>query len=127
MNEALNILSKLPSCRSFLSSPWRLTCSTHAAAAPALGLRSAEESISRDLDLRRSLRVQTAQAKLSAQISGVMPFALVFVISAVDQTVFVPVFLERAGVVLLCWRLRAWAACFGPANARCAGGGDLAR
>ncbi len=64
-------------------------------------LRSAEESISRDLDLRRSLRVQTAQAKLSAQIVSVMPFALVFVISAVDPAFLHPFFSSAQGVVLL--------------------------
>lgn len=64
-------------------------------------LRSAEESISRDLDLRRSLRVQTAQAKLSAQIVSVMPFALVFVISAVDPAFLRPFFSSAQGVVLL--------------------------
>ena len=63
--------------------------------------RSAEESISRDLDLRRSLRVQTAQAKLSAQIVSVMPFALVFIISAVDPAFLHPFFSSAQGVVLL--------------------------
>ena len=64
-------------------------------------LRSAEESISRDLDLRRSLRVQTAQAKLSAQIVSVVPFALVFVISTVDPGFLAPFFSSAQGVVLL--------------------------
>lgn len=67
-------------------------------------MRSAEESISRDLDLRRSLRVQTAQAKLSAQIVSVMPFALVFVISAVDPAFFCTRFF-RARRELCCFLL----------------------
>ena len=64
-------------------------------------LRCAEESVSRDLDLRRSLRVQTAQAKLSAQIVSVMPFALVFVISAVDPGFLSPFFSSALGLALL--------------------------
>ncbi len=64
-------------------------------------LRCAEESVSRDLDLRRSLRVQTAQAKLSAQIVSVMPFALVFVISAIDPNFLSPFFSSVLGFALL--------------------------
>ena len=65
MNEALNILkqvAELPEL-SFVAMALDVQYACGGSAAPVL--RSAEESISRDLDLRRSLRVQTAQAKLA--------------------------------------------------------------
>lgn len=64
-------------------------------------LRAAEDSIARGLDLRRSLRVQTAQARLSAQIVAAMPFLLLFVISAVSPGFLSPFFQSSLGVGLL--------------------------
>ena len=64
-------------------------------------MRSAEESVSRDLDLRRSLRVQTAQAKLSAQIVSIMPFALAFLLTAVDPGFLSPFFESSMGLCVL--------------------------
>ena len=101
MNEALEHfkqVAELPEL-SFVAMALDVQYACGGSAAPVL--RSAEESISRDLDLRRSLRVQTAQAKLSAQIVSVMPFALVFVISAVDPAFLHPFFSSAQGVVLL--------------------------
>ena len=101
MNEALEHfkqVAELPEL-SFVAMALDVQYACGGSATPVL--RSAEESISRDLDLRRSLRVQTAQAKLSAQIVSVMPFALVFVISAVDQAFLHPFFSSAQGVVLL--------------------------
>ena len=101
MNEALEHfkqVAELPEL-SFVAMALDAQYACGGSAAPVL--RSAEESISRDLDLRRSLRVQTAQAKLSAQIVSVMPFALVFVISAVDPAFLHPFFSSAQGVVLL--------------------------
>ena len=100
MNEALEHfkqVAELPEL-SFVAMALDVQYACGGSAAPVL--RSAEESISRDLDLRRSLRVQTAQAKLSAQIVSVMPFALVFVISAVDPAFLHPFFSSAQGVVL---------------------------
>ena len=101
MNEALEHfkqVAELPEL-SFVAMALDVQYACGGSAAPVL--RSAEESISRDLDLRRSLRVQTAQAKLSAQIVSVMPFALVFVISAVDPAFLHPFFSSAQGAVLL--------------------------
>ena len=101
MNEALEHfkqVAELPEL-SFVAMALDVQYACGGSATPVL--RSAEESISRDLDLRRSLRVQTAQAKLSAQIVSVMPFALVFVISAVDPAFLRPFFSSAQGVVLL--------------------------
>lgn len=101
MNEALEHfkqVAELPEL-SFVAMALDVQYACGGSATPVL--RSAEESISRDLDLRRSLRVQTAQAKLSAQIVSVMPFALVFVISAVDPAFLHPFFSSAQGVVLL--------------------------
>ena len=63
-------------------------------------LRSAERSVSQGVNLKRSLRVQTAQARLSAQIVCVMPFALLFVLSAVSPGFLDPFFNSTEGVVL---------------------------
>ena len=101
MNEALEHfkqVAELPEL-SFVAMALDVQYACGGSATPVL--RSAEEAISRDLDLRRSLRVQTAQAKLSAQIVSVMPFALVFVISAVDPAFLHPFFSSAQGVVLL--------------------------
>ena len=101
MNEALEHfkqVAELPEL-SFVAMALDVQYACGGSATPVL--RSAEESISRDLDLRRSLRVQTAQAKLSAQIVSVMPFALVFVISAVDPAFLHPFFSSAQGVALL--------------------------
>ncbi len=101
MNEALErfrSVSDLPEL-AFVAMALDVQYACGGSASPIL--RCAEESVSRDLDLRRSLRVQTAQAKLSAQIVSVMPFALVFVISAVDPTFLEPFFSSGLGVFLL--------------------------
>ena len=47
-------------------------------------LETARESVVSELDLMRSMRVQTAQAKLSASIVTVMPFLLVALFSIVS-------------------------------------------
>lgn len=64
-------------------------------------LRAAEESVVRGLDLRRSLRVQTAQAKLSAQIVSVMPFLLLALLSLISPGFLSPFFERSEGVMLL--------------------------
>lgn len=69
-------------------------------------LHAAEDSIVRGLDLRRSLRVQTAQARLSAQMVGVLPLFLLAVLSAVSPGFLDPFFADARGMALL-----AMAAC----------------
>lgn len=64
-------------------------------------LHSAEDSLARGLELRRSLRVQTAQARMSAQIVSVMPFFLLLVLSAVSPGFLAPFFESVEGVALL--------------------------
>ena len=78
-------------------------------------LDAARDSMKGELALRRSLRVQTAQAKLSARIVVVMPFILVAVFSLASPDFLTPffssvfgyalfalaVFMQVAGVVLV--------------------------
>ena len=78
-------------------------------------LDAARDSMKGELALRRSLRVQTAQAKLSARIVVVMPFILVSVFSLASPDFLTPffssvfgyalfalaVFMQVAGVVLV--------------------------
>lgn len=64
-------------------------------------LEAARESVEGELELRRSLRVQTAQAKLSARIVTLMPFILVALFSLVSDDFLAPFFSSPAGFVLL--------------------------
>lgn len=64
-------------------------------------LESAQESVENELELRRSLRVQTAQAKLSARIVTIMPFLLVALFSLMSPGFLEPFFASVAGMALL--------------------------
>lgn len=64
-------------------------------------LAAAGDSISADLALRRKLKVQTAQAKLSAQIVSMMPFVLLAVFSLTTEDFLSPFFESAAGMALL--------------------------
>ena len=64
-------------------------------------LQSAEDSIARSLDLRRLLRVQTAQARFSAQIVSVMPMFLLAIVSVVSPGFLNPFFESATGLALL--------------------------
>lgn len=61
----------------------------------------ARESLESELELRRSLRVQTAQAKLSARIVTLMPFVLVALFSLMSEGFLDPFFESWAGLGLL--------------------------
>ena len=64
-------------------------------------LRSAEDSITKGLELRRALRVQTAQARLSAQVVSIMPFFLMAVLSLISPGFLDPFFASVQGMALL--------------------------
>lgn len=64
-------------------------------------LESATESIEGELKLMRSLRVQTAQAKLSASIVTVMPFILVALFSLMSPDFLSPFFSSVLGMAVL--------------------------
>lgn len=64
-------------------------------------LEATRQSVSDELELKRSLRTQTAQAKLSAQIVTVMPFALIGLFSLVSPGFLSPFFESPMGLVLL--------------------------
>lgn len=64
-------------------------------------LDAARDTVEGELALRRALRVQTAQAKLSARVVSVMPFVLVAVFSLVSEGFLDPFFESTAGVALL--------------------------
>ena len=65
-------------------------------------LDAARETVEGELELTRSLRVQTAQAKLSARIVSVMPIVLVALFSLVSKDFLGPFFSSFAGMALLC-------------------------
>ena len=62
---------------------------------------AASDTVKGELALRRSLRVQTAQAKLSARIVVIMPFLLVAAFSLVSPGFLMPFFSSAFGYALL--------------------------
>lgn len=67
----------------------------------ALVLESAMDSIEGELKLARSLRVQTAQAKLSASIVTIMPFVLIALFSLFSPDFLTPFFSSPMGMAVL--------------------------
>lgn len=61
----------------------------------------ARQSVEEDLELRRSLQVQTAQAKMSAQIVTLMPFILIALFSLMSEGFLNPFFESFLGLGLL--------------------------
>ena len=64
-------------------------------------LEAARESVEGEIELARSLRVQTAQAKLSARIVTFMPFGLIALFSLMSPGFLMPFFTSLAGMALL--------------------------
>lgn len=64
-------------------------------------LEAATASVEGELQLLRTLRVQTAQAKLSASIVTIMPFALVTLFSLMSPDFLTPFFESFLGMMLL--------------------------
>ena len=63
---------------------------------------SACDSIEGELALRRSLRVQTAQARLSMRVVTIMPFVLMAVFSLVSPGFLAPFFSSGLGIAVFC-------------------------
>lgn len=64
-------------------------------------LDAARDSVESQNELRRSLRVQTAQAKLSARVVSVMPFVLIALFSLVSEGFLEPFFQSALGLAVL--------------------------
>ena len=64
-------------------------------------MEAARESVCDEIALKRTLRTQTAQAKLSAQIVTLMPFALIVLFSFISEGFLQPFFESLAGICLL--------------------------
>lgn len=64
-------------------------------------LEVTRRSVVDEIELKRALQVQTAQAKLSAQIVTIMPFALIALFSLVSPGFLSPFFESGLGVALL--------------------------
>lgn len=64
-------------------------------------LDAAGDSMAAETELRRSMRVQTAQAKLSARVVSVMPFVLIAVFMLTTEDFLAPFFQSAAGFALL--------------------------
>ena len=64
-------------------------------------LDAACQMVEDELDIQRSLRVQTAQARLSARVVSIMPFALVALFSVVSTGYLDPFFQSPVGMAML--------------------------
>lgn len=64
-------------------------------------IESAKDMIENKLELMRMLQVQTAQAKLSARIVMILPFALIAIFSIVSPGFLTPFFSSVFGFILL--------------------------
>ncbi len=64
-------------------------------------LDAARDTVEGECELRRSLRVQTAQARLSARVVTAMPFLLVALFSLISDGFLEPFFTSVAGMGLL--------------------------
>ena len=64
-------------------------------------LEAASETVKGELALRRSLRVQTAQAQLSARVVALMPLVLVSIFSLISPDYLAPFFQSVQGYALL--------------------------
>lgn len=64
-------------------------------------LDAARDSVEGEIALKRSLKVQTAQARLSARVVSIMPFVLIAVFSLVSDDFLTPFFASPAGYALL--------------------------
>ena len=73
-------------------------------------LDAALDTVENEIELRRSLRVQTAQAKLSARVVSVLPFVLIAVFSLVSEGFLAPFFASSLGLALLALALGMQAA-----------------
>ena len=73
-------------------------------------LESARQSLESEMELSRTLRVKTAQAKLSARVVSVMPFVLVCALSLISEGFLDPFFESAAGLVMLGFALAMEAA-----------------
>ena len=62
---------------------------------------AASQAVSDELDLKRSLRVQTAQAQLSARVVALMPLALIAAFSLISPGFLSPFFESAHGMALL--------------------------
>lgn len=64
-------------------------------------IESAKDMVENKLELMRMLQVQTAQAKLSARIVMVLPFALILIFSMISPGFLMPFFSSIFGFILL--------------------------
>lgn len=71
---------------------------------------SARDSVEGELALRRSLRVQTAQARLSMRVVTIMPFVLIALFSFISPEFLSPFFASPMGVAVFAFALGLQAA-----------------
>jgi tight adherence protein B len=101
IEEALHVLkhaSKEPELF-FLATALEIQHKTGSSLAQVLEV--VQQSLSDQIELKRLLQTQTAQAKLSAQIVTIMPFLLIGVFSLISEGFLEPFFQSAVGIALL--------------------------
>lgn len=68
-------------------------------------LETTQDTVESELELKRNLRVQTAQARLSARVVSALPFVLIALFSLVTEDFLAPFFSSGTGIALLCLAL----------------------
>lgn len=101
VHESLECLKRGPQSRelSFLATALEIQHRTGSSMQQVLDVT--RESIEEDLEMSRSLRTQTAQARLSARIVTAMPFVLVALFSIMSEGFLEPFFESVPGLVML--------------------------
>lgn len=101
VQDSLDSLKKIPEVPelSFLSVALDVQHQTGGSIRPVID--SAKDMVENKLELMRMLQVQTAQAKLSARIVMVLPFALISIFSIISPGFLVPFFSSFIGFLIL--------------------------
>lgn len=110
VGEALAVLREDDSVRELAFAAVALDVQHESGGSVAPVLVAAREAVEGELELRRSLRVQTAQAKLSARVVSVLPFVLIAVFSLVSEGFLEPFFASPVGLAVLATALAMQAA-----------------
>lgn len=99
--DALSVLKKSSSEPELAFLSTALEIQHHTGSSMQEVLEITRQSISDEIELKRTLRTQTAQAKLSAQIITIMPFVLVGLFSLISPGFLDPFFGSLLGIILL--------------------------
>ncbi len=100
-NEALGVLQRAATVPELKFVAVALDVQHQAGGSMKRVLDSARDTVESQIELRRSLRVQTAQARLSTRVVSVMPFVLIALFSLISEGFLDPFFESALGLAVL--------------------------